>query len=393
MSELALGSSPAASLRQANLARRRALRVGRRRLHRERGDGGGRPHPLDDDRRASTSSSSAASCANSPTRARPATTARAGPRGGSSCERTPRPSSASMPAGRTSPSRRRPARRGPRPHARRPRCRARLGTRAARGRRARPSTTRSRAPGSTRADVVAVCVGVPAPVDAAGASPPHPRRLLGADEPGSRGAVLARGRRSSTSRTTRRSPRSPRARGAPRSDAATTCRCSPASVSAPASSSTADCCAARTAVPARWSSSTTSRRSAARGASGSAPRSGRARRSQSGEVAAGLGPARRPARRSSTRRRCSRSRAAGDADARRIVDRVGVALATIVGIFGSLFDSRSSSCRAPSRRASTLVLDAARAATARAPRPAGSRARGVAARCRRRRDRRRRARA
>ncbi len=52
----------------------------------------------------------------------------------------------------------------------------------------------------------------------------------------------------------------------------------------------------------------------------------------------------------------------GDADAQRIVDRVGLALATILGIFGSLFDVSLVVVSGAISGGADIVLDAARAA-------------------------------
>ena len=65
----------------------------------------------------------------------------------------------------------------------------------------------------------------------------------------------------------------------------------------------------------------------------------------------------------STRPPSSRSPARAMRDARRVVERVGVALATIAGVFGSLFDSSLVVVSGAVSEGIEIVLDAARAAT------------------------------
>ena len=323
------------------------------------------PHPLHDDRRDRRTGRRAASCASSPTPATPATTARAGRRGDSNCGRMPPRSSVSMPDARTSPSSS-PTSAATTSSAthRRPRRRARLRARAARGDRrgdrrcarrrwAGPLRRRRRlhrraGAGRRRGSVSA------APDDVLDADEPRFRELfsrVGADRPRRERRLARRGRRGRVGCR----GRLPRLRVAARGRR----------VSARASWSTDDCCAARTAAPARWSSSTTSPPSG--GAWGLGFRAAEWAREaiESGDVGPGLRSAQRAARAAGRTGGASPSRVEEMRTPGASSIASALALATIVGIFGSLFDvslvvvsgaiSGGSRCRSRRARAATPV--------------------------------------
>ena len=112
------------------------------------------------------------------------------------------------------------------------------------------------AAGLTRADVIALCIGVPAPVDAAGTSPPHRDGFWRRMNPGfiadfAEPIPLVRVENDAYLAAV-----AERAIGCRRGLRRLRGRCWPASDSAPASPWTAGSCAAPTAASPRWSPST-----------------------------------------------------------------------------------------------------------------------------------------
>ena len=322
--------------------RRRSARlcVGHRRLHGERSDVGGRPHSLHDDRpaRRTRGIGAAARAAQRPRR-----------RGVSEGQDRPgrfelRADAAvvvGIDAGRLHITTIVADLRGgelAREHAD-PGAGPRFGRRAPRGRRSGGEPPRWMPRAARPSHVLAICAGVPAPVDRAGASPPHWDDFWQRMNP-DLVELFPHGFPSCGWRTTRPSPPWRRARSALRSGTGTTSPCSPGS--AWGAGVVVDGTLLRGAHGGVGEMVAFDHVIGVEGAFGLGYRAAQWAREAvaAGDVSPESPLSVRRRRRTSTDAPCCKAALAGDPDAPRVADRVSGMLGIVAGMFGSLFDPR-----------------------------------------------------